>query len=109
WLEPIEDFAAYLQFERQYSIHTLGQYRRQLLQAAAFFAPHCAHWLAVSSELVRRYSIQLRTRQYNPRSINLKLSCVRSLYKFLQHKHLAHTDTPNPAQGLRGPKFQKPL
>ncbi|WP_125564151.1 tyrosine recombinase XerC [Pseudoalteromonas rubra] len=109
WLEPIADFAAYLKFERQYSAHTLGQYQRQLLQAAAFFAPHCDHWLEVSSELVRRYSVQLRTRQYNPRSINLKLSCVRSLYKFLQHKQSINHDTHNPAQGLRGPKFQKPL
>ncbi|MCF2910886.1 tyrosine recombinase XerC [Pseudoalteromonas sp. DL2-H2.2] len=109
WLEPIADFANYLKFERQYSAHTLGQYHRQLLQAAAFFAPHCEHWLAVSSELVRRYSMQLRTRQYNPRSINLKLSCVRSLYKFLQHKHATDQDAYNPVQGLRGPKFQKPL
>ncbi|CCQ11383.1 Tyrosine recombinase XerC [Pseudoalteromonas luteoviolacea B = ATCC 29581] len=106
WLHAVEQFLAYIQFEKRYSNHTLTQYRLQLLQAAHFFAPHCNEWQEVTTDLIRRYSMSLRSAQLNPRSINIKLSCVRSLYKFLQQKQKVDS---NPAQGLKGPKFQKPL
>jgi integrase/recombinase XerC len=109
WHQPIDDFMAYLKHERQYSPHTLSQYRTQLCQAALYFQPHSSQWLHVSTEQIRRYSMHLRTKQYNPRSINLKLSCIRSLYKFLKIKHVQHATIGNPGEGIKGPKFQRPL
>ncbi|ESP93592.1 MULTISPECIES: tyrosine recombinase XerC [Pseudoalteromonas] len=109
WQKPIEEFMAYLRYEKQYSPHTLTQYQTQLRLAAQFFAPHCQSWLSVSSDLIRRFSMHLRTKQYNPRSINLKLSCIRSLYKFLKTKQADGCDLRDPAAGQKGPKFQKPL
>ncbi|MBD1582696.1 tyrosine recombinase XerC [Pseudoalteromonas sp. S16_S37] len=109
WLKPVEAFMAYLRHEKQYSTHTLSQYRIQLLQAANYFAPNAQDWLAVSSEQIRRYSMHLRGKQYNPRSINLKLSCIRSLYKYLKAKHSQNSSFINPGENIRGPKFDKPL
>ncbi|BBN80083.1 tyrosine recombinase XerC [Pseudoalteromonas sp. A25] len=109
WLQPIDTFMAYLRHEKQYSAHTLSQYRTQLLQAAHYFAPNATDWLAVSSEQIRRYSMHLRGKQYNPRSINLKLSCIRSLYKYLKAKHSPNSAFTNPGDTIRGPKFDKPL
>ncbi|MBQ4812774.1 tyrosine recombinase XerC [Pseudoalteromonas luteoviolacea] len=109
WQQPITEFMAYLQFERQYSPHTVRQYQTQLQIAACFFAEQCDDWFSVSSEQIRRFSMQLRSKQYNPRSINLKLSCIRSLYKFLKTKHADNPQVHNPAAGQKGPKFQKPL
>ncbi|WP_462173556.1 tyrosine recombinase XerC [Pseudoalteromonas xiamenensis] len=106
WTAPIAAFIQYVQYERQYSNHTLTQYQLQLNQAAAYFHTLCSGWHSVTPELVRRYSMSLRAKQLNPRSINVKLSCIRSLYKFLQRRQ---DDISNPAQGLKGPKFQKPL
>ncbi|MFC3034501.1 tyrosine recombinase XerC [Pseudoalteromonas fenneropenaei] len=107
WLTAIDAFMAYISQEKQYSAHTQSQYRLQLQQAAAYFAAHCSSWASVTPELVRRYSMNLRAKQLNPRSINIKLSCVRSLYKFLQRRQSEPCN--NPAQGIKGPKFQKPL
>jgi integrase/recombinase XerC len=109
WLAPIHDFMAYLKHERQYSPHTLTQYSTQLRQAAHYFQPYSPHWLQVSAEQIRRYSMHLRAKQYNPRTINLKLSCIRSLYKFLKVKHIQHATIANPGEGIKGPKFQRPL
>jgi integrase/recombinase XerC len=97
---------SYLRHEKQYSEHTLGQYKRQLLQAALTFQQISDDWLCVTPDHIRRYSMQLRSQRYNPRSINLKLSCIRSLYKFLKAKHQTGN---NPGEGIKGPKFQKPL
>ncbi|CAM4282119.1 tyrosine recombinase XerC [Pseudoalteromonas byunsanensis] len=109
WQQPIDDFMAYLRFEKRYSAHTLSQYKTQLLQAAEYFSQHASDWLNVSSEQIRRFSMHLRSKQYNPRSINLKLSCIRSLYKFLKAKHTTHSSFSNPGEGIKGPKFDKPL
>ncbi len=107
WTTAIEQFTDYLRFEKQYSPHTVSQYRAQLFEAARYFSAIRENWLTLQSEDIRRYSMQLRGRQLNGRTISLKLSCLRGLYKFLQQKrdHLL----ANPAEGIKGPKFQKPL
>ncbi|MDW7551096.1 tyrosine recombinase XerC [Pseudoalteromonas sp. McH1-7] len=109
WAEPITAFMAHLRHEKHYSEHTLNQYRTQLTQAALYFCQYASAWQQVSGEQIRRYSMKLRSQNYNPRTINLKLSCIRSLYKFLKLKSQSKQAVVNPAQGIRGPKFQKPL
>ena len=110
WRTPITVFSDYLKFERQYSAHTVNQYVSQLGFAALYFNKLCDNWFAVQSEHIRRYSMALRAKQLSGRTISLKLSCIRSLYKFLKAKNI--TEQPhyhNPAQGIKGPKFAKPL
>ncbi|WP_394185965.1 tyrosine recombinase XerC [Pseudoalteromonas tetraodonis] len=110
WRTPITLFSDYLKFERQYSAHTVNQYISQLGFAALYFNKLCDNWFAVQSEHIRRYSMALRAKQLSGRTISLKLSCIRSLYKFLKAKNI--TEQPhyhNPAQGIKGPKFAKPL
>jgi len=110
WRTPITLFSDYLKFERQYSAHTVNQYVSQLGFAALYFNKLCDNWFAVQSEHIRRYSMALRAKQLSGRTISLKLSCIRSLYKFLKAKNI--TEQPhyhNPAQGIKGPKFSKPL
>ena len=110
WRTPITLFSDYLKFERQYSAHTVNQYVSQLGFAALYFNKLCDNWFAVQSEHIRRYSMALRAKQLSGRTISLKLSCIRSLYKFLKAKNI--TEQPHyhsPAQGIKGPKFAKPL
>ncbi|MEJ6476480.1 tyrosine recombinase XerC [Pseudoalteromonas piscicida] len=109
WLQPVDSFMAYLRHEKHYSDHTLTQYKTQLIQAAQYFCDHSPSWLEVSGEQIRRYSMKLRSQDYSPRTINLKLSCIRSLYRFLKQKSQSQQALVNPAQGIRGPKFQRPL
>jgi integrase/recombinase XerC len=110
WRTPIILFSDYLRFEKQYSVHTVNQYVSQLNFAALYFSGLCDDWFAVQGEQIRRYSMALRAKQLSGRTISLKLSCIRSLYKFLKAKNIAeHPHYHNPAEGIKGPKFAKPL
>lgn len=110
WRTPISLFSDYLKFERQYSPHTVNQYVSQLEFAALYFSKLCDDWFTVQSEHIRRYSMALRAKQLSGRTISLKLSCIRSLYKFLKTKNIAkQSHYHNPAQGIKSPKFAKPL
>ena len=110
WRTPITLFSDYLKFERQYSAHTVNQYVSQLGFAALYFSKLCEDWFSVQGEHIRRYSMALRSKQLSGRTISLKLSCIRSLYKFLKAKNIAkQAHYHNPAVGIKGPKFAKPL
>lgn len=106
WLNGIEVFMQYLKYEKNYSKHTVLQYRLQLQEIGCFLQDKADNWLTVQPEQLRAYSMSLKARNLNARTINLKLSCIRSFYKYLQIKK---TELVNPAQGIRGPKFQRPL
>ncbi|NMP81509.1 tyrosine recombinase XerC [Pseudoalteromonas arctica] len=110
WRTPITLFSDYLKFEKQYSAHTVNQYVSQLGFAALYFSKLCDDWFGVQGEHIRRYSMALRSKQLSGRTISLKLSCIRSLYKFLKAKNIAEqSHYHNPAIGIKGPKFAKPL
>ncbi|MBB1298779.1 tyrosine recombinase XerC [Pseudoalteromonas sp. SR41-7] len=110
WRTPITLFSDYLKFEKQYSAHTVNQYVSQLGFAALYFSKLCDDWFGVKGEHIRRYSMALRSKQLSGRTISLKLSCIRSLYKFLKAKNIAEqSHYHNPAIGIKGPKFAKPL
>ncbi|MBQ4859386.1 tyrosine recombinase XerC [Pseudoalteromonas sp. MMG007] len=110
WRTPITLFSEYLKYEKQYSAHTVNQYVSQLGFAALYFSKLCDDWFGVQGEHIRRYSMALRSKQLSGRTISLKLSCIRSLYKFLKAKNIAQqSHYHNPAQGIKGPKFSKPL
>ncbi|MBQ4834096.1 tyrosine recombinase XerC [Pseudoalteromonas sp. MMG010] len=110
WRTPITLFSDYLRFEKQYSVHTVNQYVSQLNFAALYFSQLCDDWFVVQAEQIRRYSMALRANQLSGRTISLKLSCIRSLYKFLKAKNIAESSQyHNPAQDIKGPKFAKPL
>lgn len=110
WRTPITLFSDYLKFERQYSAHTVNQYVSQLGFAALYFSKLCDDWFSVQGEHIRRYSMTLRSKQLSGRTISLKLSCIRSLYKFLKAKNIAkQAHYHNPAVGIKGPMFAKPL
>ena len=110
WRTPITLFSDHLKFEKQYSAHTVNQYVSQLGFAALYFSKLCDDWFGVQGEHIRRYSMALRSKQLSGRTISLKLSCIRSLYKFLKAKNIAEqSHYHNPAIGIKGPKFAKPL
>ncbi|MGO2010472.1 tyrosine recombinase XerC [Pseudoalteromonas sp.] len=110
WRTAITAFGEYLRYERQYSAHTVLQYTSQLQFAALYFSKLCDNWSQVQGEHIRRYSMQLRAKQLSGRTISLKLSCIRRLYKFLKNKSDDHTTHyHNPAEAIKGPKFAKPL
>ncbi len=100
----IDKFLSSLEVEKNYSNHTILNYRTDLEEFAAFLGDQPL--TQVDYPVLRRFLAQLRTRNLKPRTVSRKLSALRSFFKYLQrHKMIAG----NPAALLVTPKLDKPL
>ncbi|MDO8675938.1 MAG: tyrosine recombinase XerC [Candidatus Omnitrophota bacterium] len=100
----IDKFLLSLEVEKNYSNHTVLNYRTDLKEFAAFLGDQPL--TQVDYPVLRRFLAQLRTRSLKPRTVSRKLSALRSFFKYLQrHKMIAS----NPAALLVTPKLDKPL
>jgi integrase/recombinase XerC len=99
-------FKHYLQTEKRYSDHTLTSYMKDLEQFQVFL--HLQYSIddltLVKFFHVRSWIVHLMQEEMNPRSVNRKLSTLRSFYKFLQ-KNGKMTELP--VTGIQGPKSAK--
>lgn len=80
-----ERFLEYLQVEKRYSPHTLTSYRKDLEDFSAFVANTEGHedLRKISRKVVRNFMAELSQNNISKRSINRKLSSLRSFYLFL--------------------------
>lgn len=104
------DMARYLDFlkyERGYSEHTVGAYKRNLTELAIFIQDGAiCQWQQVGHEVLRRFVMQSKQKGLKVRSIQLKISSIKGLFKFLLQRKLVKSD---PAELLVVPKADKPL
>ena len=103
-----ETFFRYLQHEKRVSPHTLNSYRNDLLQFenfAAEFDPEQPLPQAHSS-LIRSWVIHLVESGLEPTSINRKIACLRTYFKFLIRN--GHLDK-DPMIRIRALKTSKKL
>lgn len=104
----IEAFFDYLQYEKKYSTHTLISYKNDLGQFFGFINP-ANEPLTVSEinyQQVRRWIAELLKQKVAARSVNRKLSSLKSFFKFLQKQQVI---TVNPMSKISGPKTPKRL
>jgi integrase/recombinase XerC len=103
----IERFASHLRNERRLSGHTVAAYRRDLTELAAFCERRAiAGWTAVGHAHLRTFAAAAHAAGTAPRSIQRRLSAVRTFYEFLLREgHCAL----NPARGVQAPKTKKRL
>lgn len=104
----IERFIRYIQTEKRYSIHTVNAYERDLVQ----FAEYVLHEydndniLSVATPMIRSYIIKLKEDGLENRTINRKVSTLRSFYSFyLREKEIKVT----PLTGIKSLKQPKEL
>jgi integrase/recombinase XerC len=103
----IERFASHLTNERRMSRHTVAAYRHDLLMLRAFCdARGIRQWSALDNAQVRAYAAYEHAGGLGPRSIQRRLSAVRTFYEFLQREGCCNV---NPAQDVRAPKTKKRL
>ncbi|MBN1869453.1 MAG: tyrosine recombinase XerC [Candidatus Omnitrophica bacterium] len=100
----LEKFISYLEIEKNYSPHTILNYRIDLEGFCNFIGQTSVE--KVDYLFLRRFLAQLRTKNYRPRTLARKLSALRSFYKFLQREGFAHE---NPAVLIMSPKLDKML
>ena len=104
----IERFIQYIQSEKRYSEHTLAAYKRDLDQFSFFLEKKYGikDILTVNSEIVRSYIIDLKDEDLKNRSINRKISSLRSFYNYcLREKQISVT----PLFGVKSMKQPKEL
>ena len=101
------EYIDYLRFQKRYSEHTVNAYRNDILQFAAFLGEENLRpgWEEVTDRQVRAWMIALMDEGISPRSVNRKLSSLKSFYRYLQRKGVK----ADPTAGISGPKTGKPL
>lgn len=98
----IEKFLTYLEIEKNVSTHTLLNYRIDLKQINEFLQKKDA--LSVDRLDVRKYLTHLKARNLQRRSINRKLSTLRSFFRFLVREGYLKV---NPLAAISSPKMEK--
>ena len=103
----IERFASHLTNERRMSGHTVAAYRHDLGKLRAFCdARKIPRWNALDHAGVRTYAAAEHAGGLGPRSIQRRLSAVRTFYDFLLREGCCKR---NPAEDVRAPKTKKRL
>lgn len=80
----VDSFFKYLQYEKRYSPRTLISYQTDLSQFSKFIkeAYEEEHPEHASYGIIRAWIVSLVESKIDPRSINRKIACLRSFYKF---------------------------
>jgi integrase/recombinase XerC len=103
----IERFASHLRNERRMSAHTIAAYGRDLAELAAFCERRAiGAWTAVEHAHLRTFAAAAHAAGIAPRSIQRRLSAVRTFYEFLLREGEC---AANPARGVQAPKTKKRL
>jgi integrase/recombinase XerC len=106
-IEARERFARHLANERRLSPHTGSAYQRDLEALTTWCdAQGIGEWKRLDHGHVRSFAARTHAAGLGPRSIQRRLSAIRSFYTFLQREGLA---TLNPAADVRAPKSSKRL
>ncbi|WP_045501127.1 tyrosine-type recombinase/integrase [Chryseobacterium sp. StRB126] len=81
----LEKFLEYLQFEKRYSPHTITSYKKDLEDFSHFFlrTESSKDISKADKKIIRNFIVDLSENSISKRSINRKLSSLRSFYLFL--------------------------
>jgi integrase/recombinase XerC len=102
-----ERFLSSLKYERRLSAHTSDAYAHDLNEFVEFCTQqNVTSWTELDSQHVRQFAAREHRRGIAPRSIQRRLSAIRSLCNFLVREHVIKH---NPASDVRAPKVNKRL
>lgn len=102
----IKPFIHYIREEKRYSEHTIQAYLKDLEQ----FHHYCKEQYAIedltqiNQQQIRSWIVHLINESKTPKSVNRKLSTLRSFFKYCLKMEYV---TSNPTFGLQGPKAQQ--
>lgn len=104
----INEFLQYLQYEKNYSSHTVLSYHTDLMQFCNFVAipPEDFTPGTISPSIIQQWILSLLDRGDSPRSISRKISTLKSFWHFLLVRGYADK---NPTLKLALPKTNKQL
>ncbi|SHE41482.1 tyrosine-type recombinase/integrase [Dysgonomonas macrotermitis] len=104
----VEKYISYLRYEKNYSSHTEISYSTDLAQFNSFLERNYPeHTLIdVDGDIVRAWVMLLMEQKTTARSVNRKLSSLKSFYRYLQRIGEVKV---SPLKKVSGPKAAKPI
>ncbi|NOY22604.1 MAG: tyrosine recombinase XerC [Acidobacteria bacterium] len=104
--EQVENFLQYLKEHKNYSPHTIRNYRIDLHQFFEFLDTFELDVQNLERGDIRMFLGELKRRHLKKTSIARKLAALKSFYRFLKRSHVVEK---NPAALVSSPKLDKPL
>jgi integrase/recombinase XerC len=107
-MNALSSFIQYIKFEKRFSPHTVEAYNSDLEQFFNFLNVTYGEIeiKKVTHPMIRSWIVSMMENRTTPRSINRKLSSLKSFYKFLLRNE---TIKVNPMQKIQAPKTSKRL
>ena len=100
----ITNFLKYLKYEKRYSKHTIISYENDLMQFTSFCQKITDNKIIKDHKIIRSWIITLMEEKYSSRSINRKISSLKTYYKYLLKEKEIKT---NPLEKIISPKNNK--
>lgn len=81
----LPQFIDYLQYEKKYSLHTINAYQKDISDFAVFAEENFeeTNLVEISYSIIRSWIVKLVDEEVSNRSINRKISSLKTFYKFL--------------------------
>lgn len=102
----IEHFLTYLESVKNYSKHTVVAYRNDLEEFKDFIVAHNITLSEARKMHVRSFIVDLKKSRLSNRTINRKVSSLKSFYKYARQKEYIQS---NPTAGIQSLKTSKRL
>jgi integrase/recombinase XerC len=102
----IDQFIAFIEKEKRFSSLTVSAYRRDMEQFAAYISRHYESddLTTITTTVVRSYVVHLKELGLSNRSINRKLSTLRTFYKYCLRETLIEKSPMTNVKALKQPK-----
>jgi len=104
----INEFLQYIQYEKNYSSHTVLSYHTDLRQFCAFLeiTPDQFTLVTVGAQEIQQWVLSLTSAGISARTLSRKISTLKSFWHFLLARGYAHQ---NPTLKIVLPKTNKPI
>ena len=104
----MNEFLQYLQYEKNYSAHTVLAYNTDILQFCEFLQinPEQFDTNLVNSQHIQQWVLSLMSAKQSARTLSRKISTLKSLWHFLLVRNYTNN---NPTLKIILPKTKKPL
>ena len=102
----IDQFIGYIQAEKRFSVLTVEAYQRDMLQFAEFMRTEydIEDLTQVKTTQVKSFIVHLKSEGIENRSINRKMSTLRTFYKYCLRENLVEKSPMTGVKALKQPK-----
>lgn len=103
----LTEFLDYIKFEKRLSVHTQIAYETDLKEFESFLKENFEVSLVEANhQFIRNWLVKLMENNITAKSVNRKISTLKSFYKFLLKKEIIEV---NPLMKIKSPKIPKRL